>query len=161
MARFPFVRNWALFMVFSRYLTHNSQDFQFLSYYSFAENRRAYRPNNTSCLYSALHSPNLRAHLSHTPENLRTQSPWGKPVFPYIPNYRAFSFPFIFLFFISRPAVSPPVLLPFVAMSWWSLVSYAAILSRPFMFRAFPCGSPQGLSLYSSFYTVPSFPEVF
>jgi len=87
-------------------------------------------------LSSALHSPNLRAYLSHNRENLRTQSPWGKPVFPYTPNDRAFSFPFIFLFFISRPAVSPPVfLLPFITMSWQSLfrmLRYCATLKLPF-----------------------------
>ena len=40
-------------------------------------------------------------------------------------------------------------ILRMIALSHFNFfVPYAAILSRPFMFRAFPCGSPQGLSLY-------------
>ena len=81
--------------------------------------RRAYRPNNTSFLYSALPSPNLRAYLSHIPETLQTRSPSDTQPSHYDMLCRAVSF---LLFILVCSMVSP---------SSFYLVLYVAILSRP------------------------------
>ena len=86
---------------------------------------QGYRSIGTSSSYSsALLQPNIQAHVSHSLQNLRTQSPAGIPTCPCMLKYRASSF----LNYL-------PVL--YAAISWQPIVvPYGAILSRPIISRS-------------------------
>ena len=98
--------------------------------------RRAYRPNNTSFLYSALPSPILRTHLSRTQWTHQIRSPSDTQPSRYN-MYWAVSF----LFFIHSARWFPHrVSILFCTLryyrdhySYWFFLRYCSVSSRSFL----------------------------